>query len=244
MNRQEISENLQQLQKRIENACLRVNRTSKQIRLIPVTKTKSVGMIKMAIELGITHVGENKVQELISKAEQLPHEKLEWILIGHLQTNKAKKIIQYIKEFHALDSIKLAEKLNKELQYIDKKIDVFIQVNTSNEASKYGIQPEQLADFLDEMQQFDQLNVVGLMTLALHTKQESQIRQCFQLLRKLLDESRIYYPNISRLSMGMSGDFEIAIEEGATDIRVGQAIFGQRVLPDEYYWPEQGKSNG
>lgn len=240
MNSQDINENLQQLQQRIANACLKVNREVKEIRLIPVTKTKSVEMIQMAIALGVSHVGENKVQELIGKAEQLQGEKLEWILIGHLQSNKVKKIIQYIQEFHALDSIKLAEKLNKELQYIDKKLDVFIQVNTSNESSKYGIQPERLAGFLNEMQQFEQLNVVGLMTLALHTEDELQIRQCFRLLKKLLDKSRINYPKISRLSMGMSGDFEIAIEEGATDIRVGQAIFGQRNLPDAYYWPEQG----
>lgn len=240
MNSQDINENLQQLQQRITNACLKVNREVKEIRLIPVTKTKSIEMIQMAIALGVNHVGENKVQELIGKAEQLQDEKLEWILIGHLQSNKVKKIIQYIQEFHALDSIKLAEKLNKELQYIDKKLDVFIQVNTSNESSKYGIQPEQLAGFLNEMQQFEQLNVVGLMTLALHTEDELQIRQCFRLLKKLLDKSRIDYPKISRLSMGMSGDFEIAIEEGATDIRVGQAIFGQRNLPDAYYWPEQG----
>lgn len=240
MNSQDINQNLQHLQQRIANACLKVNREVKEIRLIPVTKTKSVEMIQMAIALGVSHVGENKVQELIGKAEQLQDEKLEWILIGHLQSNKVKKIIQYIQEFHALDSIKLAEKLNKELQYIDKKLDVFIQVNTSNESSKYGIQPEQLAGFLNEMQQFEQLNVVGLMTLALHTEDELQIRQCFRLLKKLLDKSRINYPKISHLSMGMSGDFEIAIEEGATDIRVGQAIFGQRNLPDAYYWPEQG----
>ena len=241
MNTDEISRNLQRLEQRITNACLKVNRKSQEIRLIPVTKTKSAEMIQMAVALGVSHVGENKVQELISKAERLQNEKLEWILIGHLQSNKVKKIIQYIQEFHALDSIKLAEKLNKELQCIDKKLDVFIQVNTSNEISKYGMQPEQLADFLCQMQQFHQLNVVGLMTLALHTKHEPQIRQCFQLLKKLLDESRIDYPNISRLSMGMSGDFEIAIEEGATDIRVGQAIFGHRALADEYYWPEQGE---
>lgn len=241
MNKQDINENLEKLHQRIHNACVKVNRVAQEIRLIPVTKTKSADIIQMAIESGVHHVGENKVQELISKAEQLQDKNLEWILIGHLQSNKVKKIIQYIQEFHALDSIKLAGKLDKELKCIDKKLDVFIQVNTSNEASKYGISPKQLTDFLGEMQQFAQLNVVGLMTLALHTQQEQQIRQCFQLLKKLLDESRTRYPNLSRLSMGMSGDFEIAIEEGATDIRVGQAIFGHRTLPDEYYWPEQGK---
>ena len=235
---QDLAKNLADLEQCIKNACIRVGRSPQEIRLIAVTKTKPLEIIQSAIDFGLTQVGENKVQELISKANELHHLKVNWILIGHLQTNKVKQVIQYISEFHALDSIKLASKLNKELILINKKIDVFVQVNTSNEGSKYGIKPNELTHFLSELEQFDYLKVVGLMTLAIHSDQEQQIRNCFRTLKQLLIETQYKYPSISRLSMGMSGDFEIAIEEGATDIRVGQALFGHRSLPDTYYWPE------
>lgn len=235
---QNLQKNLADLDQSIQKTCLTVGRNPQDIRLIPVTKTKSIDVIQHTIDLGLTQVGENKVQELISKANELRHLKVNWILIGHLQTNKVKQVIQYISEFHALDSIKLASKLNKELMLINKNIDVFVQVNTSNEESKYGIAPNELPHFLSELEQFDHLKVVGLMTLAIHSDQEQKIRNCFKTLKQLLIETQNKYPSISRLSMGMSGDFEIAIEEGATDIRVGQAIFGHRNLPDTYYWPE------
>ncbi|RKG37454.1 YggS family pyridoxal phosphate-dependent enzyme [Acinetobacter rongchengensis] len=238
MDVQYLTKNLADLEQCIQNTCLKTGRSPQQIRLIPVTKTKPLETIQNAIDLGVTRFGENKVQELISKAEQLKSEKVNWILIGHLQTNKVKQIVQYISEFHALDSIRLANKLNNELSAIDKKLDVFIQVNTSNEASKYGIQPHELTDFLAEVEKLDHLNIVGLMTLAIHSHEEQKVRSCFRTLKELLIETQASYPEISRLSMGMSGDFEIAIEEGATDIRVGQAIFGHRNLPDSYYWPE------
>lgn len=238
MDVQYLSKNLADLEQCIQNACLKVQRSPQQIRLIPVTKTKPLETIQHAIDLGVTQFGENKVQELISKAEQLKNHKINWILIGHLQTNKVKQVVEYISEFHALDSIRLANKLNNELIAIDKKLDVFIQVNTSNEESKYGIAPNELTHFLAEVEKFDHLNIVGLMTLAIHSHEEQKIRRCFRTLKELLIETQTKYPTVSRLSMGMSGDFEIAIEEGATDIRVGQAIFGHRNLPDTYYWPE------
>lgn len=235
---QNLQKNLADLDQSIQKACLTVGRNPQDIRLIPVTKTKSIDVIQHAIDSGLVEVGENKVQELILKANHLNNPNINWILIGHLQTNKVRQVIQYISEFHALDSIKLARKLNNELIAIHKKLEVFVQVNTSDEESKYGIKPNELADFLLELEKFDHLKVVGLMTLAIHSQEEQKIRNCFRTLKALLIETQINYPSISRLSMGMSGDFKIAIEEGATDIRVGQAIFGHRNLSHTFYWPE------
>ena len=166
-----------------------------------MTKTLPAERVEQAYQLGFHCFGENKVLEAKGKYEALQHLPIHWILIGHLQSNKVKYVAKFIDEFHALDSIKLAEKLNHRLVEVQRILPVFIQVNTSNEQSK--------------------------------------VRRCFQTLRLLRDDIQKTYPDIQRLSMGMSGDFEIAIEEGATDIRVGQAIFGARALPDNYYWSEQ-----
>lgn len=157
-----------------------------------------------------------------------------------MQSNKAKQVAQFASEFQALDSLKVAAMLDRHLQAAGRSLEVFVQVNTSGEASKYGLPPEAVADFLRELPAFSALKVRGLMTLALFASDAEQVRPCFVRLRELRDQCRQEVPDgiqLDDLSMGMSGDFEIALEEGATVVRVGQAIFGARQLPDSHFWP-------
>lgn len=240
----ELQENIQEIRQKIERVCQRVGRSAKDVRLLPVTKTLPVQRVEQAYQLGFASFGENKVLEAQTKYEALQHLPIHWILIGHLQSNKVKYAVKFIDEFHALDSIKLAEKLNHRLLLEKRQLNVFIQVNTSAEQSKFGVTPEETLLLIDQCQEFSQLKIIGLMTLAIHSQDLVEVRRCFRTLRLLRDEINKIYPEIQRLSMGMSSDFEVAIEEGATDIRIGQAIFGQRALPDDHYWAESGNSHG
>jgi pyridoxal phosphate enzyme (YggS family) len=211
------------------------------VRLLPVSKTVEEARIRLAYEAGCRYLGENKLQEVSRKWEAMADlTDLRWSVIGHLQTNKAKLVARYAAEFQALDSLRVAEALDRRLQAEGRQLDVFVQVNTSGEASKYGLQPDETAAFLRELPAFSGLRVRGLMTLALFSAEAARVRECFVLLRTLRDQLRQDAPagiGLDDLSMGMSGDYEIAIEEGATVVRVGQAIFGARNTPDSYYWP-------
>lgn len=230
---------------RIANACQRVGREPASVRLLPVSKTMDEASIRLAYAAGLHFLGENKVQEAFRKWEALSGlADLRWSVIGHLQTNKAKLVARFASEFQALDSLRVAEALDRRLQAEGRSLDVFVQVNTSGEASKYGLSPDDVAGFVRELPAFSALRVRGLMTLALFSSEASRVRNCFILLRTLRDRLRQEAPagiNLDDLSMGMSGDFEIAIEEGATVVRVGQAIFGARGLPDSHYWPTAGQ---
>ncbi|MFP5347490.1 MAG: YggS family pyridoxal phosphate-dependent enzyme, partial [Actinomycetes bacterium] len=184
--------------------------------------------------------GENKVQEAGRKHRSLADLDVSWSVIGHLQTNKAKDVAAFADEFQALDSLRVAEALDRRLQAAGRSLDVYVQVNTSAEESKYGLPPDELSGFLAKLPQYTSLRVKGLMTLALFTADVDRVRACFVLLRSLRDQAREQDPDAigpGELSMGMSGDFETAVEEGATVVRVGQAIFGARPLPDSHYWP-------
>lgn len=208
--------------------------------MLPVSKTIDAARIRLAYAAGCRQLGENKVQEAHRKWEELADlTDLQWSVIGHLQTNKAKLVARFATEFQALDSLRVAEALERRLQAEGRGLDVFVQVNTSGEASKYGLAPEEVPAFLRELPAFPALKVRGLMTLALFSSEAERVRDCFVLLRNLRDQLRQDVPGsaLDELSMGMSGDFEIAIEEGATVVRVGQAIFGARALPDSHYWP-------
>jgi len=239
----DIRHNLAQVQARITAACQRVNRDPATVRLLPVSKTKPETVLRLAYEAGCRLLGENKVQEAQQKSQAMQDLlELKWSVIGHLQTNKAKVVARFASEFQALDSLRVAEALNKHLTSEARTLDVLVQVNTSNEASKYGLAPEDVADFIRALPQFPALNVRGLMTLALFSSDVEKVRQCFIRLRELRNALRLQAPQgiaLDDLSMGMSGDFELAIEEGATIVRVGQAIFGARALPDSHYWPAQ-----
>lgn len=233
--------NLGAVQARIDAACHRVGRAPASVRLLPVSKTIDEARIRLAYAAGCRLLGENKVQEAHRKWEAMADlGDLRWSVIGHLQTNKAKLVARFAAEFQALDSLRVAEALDRRLQSEDRTLDVFVQVNTSGEASKYGLSPEDVPAFIQALPAFSALRVRGLMTLALFSSEAERVRQCFVLLRTLRDRLRQGAPasiGLDELSMGMSGDFEIAIEEGATVVRVGQAIFGARALPDSYYWP-------
>lgn len=233
--------NLALVRERINAACQRVGRDPASVRLLPVSKTIDEAHIRLAYQAGCRLLGENKVQEAHHKWEAMQDlGNLHWSVIGHLQTNKAKLVARFAAEFQALDSLRLAETLERRLQAEGRSLDVFVQVNSSNEASKYGLAPAAVADFLQALPRSGALRVRGLMTLALFSAQPEQVRACFVRLRELRDQLRQHAPagmGLDELSMGMSGDFEIAIEEGATVVRVGQAIFGARALPDSHYWP-------
>ncbi|MFY0480012.1 YggS family pyridoxal phosphate-dependent enzyme [Achromobacter marplatensis] len=238
---EDFRHNLAAVHARIAAACGRVGRDPAEVRLLPVSKTKPEASIRLAHAAGCRLLGENKPQEAYRKweATQDLHD-LQWSVIGHLQTNKAKLVARFATEFQALDSLRVAEALERRLQAEGRGLDVFVQVNTSGEASKYGLHPDDVPAFLRALPGFSALRVRGLMTLALFSAEAERVRQCFVLLRKLRDQLRQDAPAgiaLDALSMGMSGDFEIAIEEGATLVRVGQAIFGARALPDSHYWP-------
>src|SRR5690625_2276688 len=240
---EQFRHNLAQVRARIEAACRRVGRDPADVRLLPVSKTVEEDRLRLAYQAGCRECGESKVQEAQIKSEllaDLPDAR--WVLIGNLQTNKAKYVARFASEFQALDRLRAAEALDRRLQIEGRALDALVQVNTSGEASKYGLAPEEVQAFLQKLPAFSALRVRGLMTLARFSSDPAQVRPCFTRLRTLRDQLRQDAPagiTLDELSMGMSGDFELAIEEGATTVRVGQAIFGARELPDSYYWPDQ-----
>lgn len=240
--KEELLNNLHHIQERIEKACIKCNRNPNEVKLLLATKTVSAERIKIALEAGYTLIAENKIQELKEKYEDLkeiPHTNH---FIGHLQTNKIKDILKYdVSCIQSVDRFDLAEKLQQRLTFEDKTIEVFIQVNTSFEDSKFGVHPDKAIELVRQVAQFDRIKIKGLMTIGLFSAEPERVRKCFRLLKDIQQQVvALNIPTVGmrELSMGMSGDMEIAIEEGATIIRVGTAIFGQRIYPDSYYWNE------
>jgi len=229
--------NLANVEDRITHACQRAGRAHASVRLLPITKTVPAHILRFAYQAGIHSFGENRVQEALGKHATLAELPIEWSIVGHLQTNKVKSLTCFAHEFHALDSLRLADLLNERLAREDRFLDVYVQVNTSGEESKFGLHPDALPSFVDALGRFPRLRPRGLMTLALFSTDMGKVRLCFRLLRRLRDEACKRNPALAELSMGMSGDFEVAIEEGADVVRVGQAIFGKRPTPDGHYWP-------
>lgn len=242
----DFERNLAAVQMRIDAACARAGRKSEEVRLLPVSKTIDEARIRLSYQAGCRFLGENKVQEAFGKSSAMSDLiDLRWSVIGHLQSNKAKFVAQFATEFQALDNLRVAEALDRRLQALGRSLDVFVQVNTSGEESKFGLPPEEVSAFLKQLPSFSALRVRGLMTLALLSAEGERVRKCFAQLRELRDQLRHKAPvgiELQDLSMGMSGDFEIAIEEGSTVVRVGQAIYGARSTPDAFYWPTDGDS--
>lgn len=237
---QHIADNVAQVRQRMAAAARRVGRDPDQIRLLPVSKTVSEQRLRLAVAAGCRELGENKVQEAKRKSEALADLRVSWSVIGHLQTNKAKDVATFAAEFQALDNSRAAAALDRRLQAIGRGLDIYVQVNTSAEPQKYGVCPDDLASFLEDLRHYTALRVRGLMTLAIFSADAQRVRKCFALLRGLRNRIREANPELlgdGKLSMGMSGDYEIAIEEGADCVRVGQAIFGARAVPDSHYWP-------
>lgn len=232
--------NLVAVRARIAAAAERAGRRSEEVRLLPVSKTVPEERVRLAIAAGCTLLGENKVQEAKRKHANLADLDVQWSVIGHLQTNKARDVAAFAAEFQALDGLRVAEALDRRLQAAGRELDVYVQVNTSAEESKFGLEPDEVPAFLQQLPAYTALRVRGFMTLALFTDDTERVRHCFRLLRAIRDRARETDPDLigpGELSMGMSDDFEVAVEEGADCVRIGQAIFGARATPDDMYWP-------
>lgn len=240
--KEDILHNLEIINDRIKKACEKAGRSRDEVRLLLATKTVSAEHIKTALENGQTLIAENKVQELKEKYEDLKDTPHENHFIGHLQTNKIKDILKYeVVCVQSLDRLDLAEKLHQRLLSEGKTIEVLIQVNTSDEESKFGIHPNDAVELTRKVSEFWTLKIKGLMTIGLFSAETEKVRPCFKILKNLQQEiisQNIPHVEMQELSMGMSGDLETAIEEGATMVRVGTAVFGARVYPDSFYWDE------
>ena len=237
-----IIDNIVQIRKRITEAANRANRNPEDIKLLLATKTVSAENIKVALHSGEQIIGENKAQEIKSKYDELldvPHQKH---FIGHLQTNKIKELLRYdVTCIQSIDRLDLAQKLQARLELEKKEIDVFIQVNTSNEESKFGVAPDEAIELTKQVAELPNIHIKGLMTIGLFSAEEAKVRVCFKLLKSLQQQIaalNLLGVEMNELSMGMSHDLEFAIEEGSTMVRVGTAIFGQRIYADSYYWNE------
>jgi len=241
--------NLLEINTRIQQACKKSGRSPDEIRLLLATKTVSADRIIEAFGEGQTLIGENKTQELKAKFEALKEYSHEKHFIGHLQSNKIKEVIRYgVSCIHSVDRLDLAQKLNERLELEKRSMDILIQINTSAEQSKFGLRPEEVLPFVQKVAMLPALRVKGFMTIGIFNEEPEITRPCFQLLKSIADSiERKAIPNVETrvLSMGMSRDLEVAIEEGATILRVGTALFGKRIYPDSYYWNETStpKSN-
>lgn len=231
--------NLTAVQERVAAASVRAGRRPEEVRLLPVSKTVHDDRIAWLADAGVELVGENKVQEAAGKAEVFDRLGLRWAMIGHLQSNKVRDVVGSTSELHSLDRRKVAEGLDRRLQDAGMGLDVFIQVNSSDEDSKYGLAPADVAPFAAGLADLASLRVRGLMTLAVFSDDQDRVRACFEVMRSLQKQLRqdVDADRFAELSMGMSGDFELAIEYGATTVRVGEAIFGPRHTGPEHYWP-------
>jgi len=225
-----VAENYRDVEERVRRACERSGRSRSDVTLIAVSKTKPVSMIREAMEAGADVFGENKVQELCEKYEELPKE-LHWHMIGHLQRNKVKYVVDKAELIHSVDSLRLAEEISKEAGKKKIQAKILIEVNVAEEESKFGICMDETEDLIRSAAALPNICICGLMTIAPYVADPEENRPIFRSLRKLAVDIKI--KNIDNvhmdvLSMGMTGDYEVAIEEGATMVRVGTGIFGER----------------
>lgn len=225
-----ILENLEEVNKRILSACKKAGRDPKEVTLIAVSKTKPASMIEEAYGAGVRDFGENKVQELCEKHKELPQD-IKWHMIGHLQRNKVKQIIGKTVLIHSVDSLRLAEQIEEEAGKQDLIIDILLEINVAEEDSKFGFKLEEAESAILKIATFPHVRIKGLMTIAPFVENSEENRSVFKKLRQFyVDMQRKNIDNVSMslLSMGMTGDYEVAIEEGATLVRVGTGIFGTR----------------
>lgn len=225
-----LRENLQEVEERIRAACRRAGRERSEVTLVAVSKTKPVETLQEAYDLGVRLFGENKVQEIREKYEALPKD-IEWHMIGHLQTNKVKYIIDKVKLIHSVDSLRLAEVIEKEAEKQNRIVDILLEVNVAEEESKFGLKTEEVLPMAEKIAELSHIRLRGLMTIAPFVENPEKNRTIFANLHKLyvdIKEKNIDNGTVSILSMGMTNDYEVAIEEGSTMIRVGTGIFGAR----------------
>lgn len=225
-----IRENLHDIEEKIVAACNRTSRDRSEVTLIAVSKTKPIDMLEIVYDCDIREFGENKVQELCQKETVLPND-IHWHMIGHLQKNKVKYLGTFVSCIHSVESIALAKLIDKEGEKAKRVIDILIEVNVANEESKFGLCVEAVEPFIREIANLSHIRIQGLMTIAPFVSNPEENRMIFRKLRELLvdiNNKNIDNVNMSVLSMGMSNDYEVAIEEGATHVRVGTNIFGER----------------
>ncbi|WP_373598407.1 YggS family pyridoxal phosphate-dependent enzyme [Paraclostridium bifermentans] len=226
-----IKGNIESIEHKIDNACKASSRNKEEVTLIAVTKTVDVDAVNEAIEAGITDVGENKPQELARKFEVIG-DKVKWHLIGSLQTNKVKYIIDKVYMIHSIDRLSLCDEIQKRAEKIDRIINCLVQVNISKEESKHGIHEDEAIEFIKNISKnYPNIRIQGLMTMAPNTEDNELISSVFKELKELsikIKNENINNVSMEKLSMGMSNDFELAVQEGATYVRVGTSIFGQR----------------
>ena len=227
-----IADRLAAVRVRVEDAARASGRDPSSVRVLLATKTQPLDVVRAAILAGGTLIGENRVHELVDKGPGLADLTREVHLIGHLQSNKVNRVLPWTTCVQTVDSVDLARRLASRASDAGRVLDVLIQVKTATEDSKQGLDPAQLPAFLDSLRQYDSLRPRGLMTLATHSDDAGEVRRCFRRLRECRDQAAALGHVLPRLSMGMSGDFPLAIAEGATEIRIGTAIFGQRTYPD------------
>lgn len=224
-----IVDNIKILEEKITQKCNLCGRNRSDIKLIAVTKTQPVELIQQALNSGITELGENKAQELRDKSELITGN-FNWHFLGHLQTNKIKYVIKSAEYIHSVDSLKLADEINVKAKQLNKNQKILLEINTSEEDSKYGLRnDEEIFKLVEHCYKLSNIRLIGLMTMAPYTNDMKIIRDSFVMLRNKKDELNKLGFNITELSMGMTNDFEIAIEEGSTMLRIGTAIFGERI---------------
>ena len=225
-----LAENLNIVEKNICEACKRANRSRDEVTLIAVSKTKPVSMLEEIYDEGIRDFGENKVQELTEKYETMAKD-IRWHMIGHLQRNKVKYIVDKVQLIHSVDSVRLAQAIEQEAAKKDVIVDILIEVNVAEEESKFGLKLEEEIAMVEEISKYSHLRIKGLMTIAPYVENPEENRSVFAALRKLsvdIAQKNIDNVSVEILSMGMTNDYEVAIEEGATIVRVGTGIFGER----------------
>ncbi|AYD46286.1 MAG TPA: YggS family pyridoxal phosphate-dependent enzyme [Arachidicoccus soli] len=230
-DRENIIAGIKNTREEINIACEKSGRNRSEVKLLLATKTVSADRIRIAIEAGERLIGENRVQEYSEKFEAIKDLNCERHFIGHLQTNKIKEVLKYVSCIQSVDRIELAEKLDSRLQFEGRSINIFVQINTSFEESKFGIPPEEAFALIKKINNLDTLKIKGLMTIGLFSDDEVLVKKSYHLLREIKDKAiaeGLIAKDCSELSMGMSNDLEWAIAEGATMVRVGSAIFGRR----------------
>ena len=226
-----IAENVKNIQERINTACIAAGRSPDSVTLIAVSKTFSYDGIQEVLQTGVFDIGENYVQEIVEKRQKLRDERVRWHFIGHLQSNKVKYIVDWVNLIHSVDNVNVALEIQKRGAKLNRVIDILVEVNTSREASKFGVTPEASADFIEKISAHPNLRVKGLMTIGPFLPDPGQSRPAFRILKRIFDDvnSAGIVPNpLVHLSMGMTHDFTVAIEEGSTMVRIGTAIFGSR----------------
>ena len=225
-----LKENLEEVEEKIAKACERAGRAREEVTLIAVSKTKPVEMLQEIYDEGIRDFGENKVQELTEKYEVMPKD-MKWHMIGHLQRNKVKYIVDKVALIHSVDSLRLAETIENEAAKHNVTVPILIEVNVAQEESKFGLKTEEVLSLVESVAALPHINIKGLMTIAPYVEDPEENRGIFRQLKKLsvdIAAKNINNVNMSVLSMGMTGDYQVAVQEGATMVRVGTGIFGER----------------